>query len=448
MVAAADMKRVAIIGGGPIGVEAALYGACAGFEVQLYERGRLAENVRTWGHIGLFTEWKRNRSPLAVQMLQERSYSLPPDETTSTGHELAEYVLRLATLPPLRGRLHPQTEVVSLTRECCLKSDFLNDTRRAEFPFRLLIRGAIGEKLVQADAVIDATGVYATPNWLGCGGAPCPGELPLQKRIDYHLPDVAEKDRMRFANRHTLVVGSGHSAASTLLAICDLMPEYSRTRVTWVVRRDVPEHGFPYTLIPDDPAPHRNELHRRANEVTQYPNVDFYPRSAVDMIEHNGSKFRVRLGCGTSSDSAPASWIECDNIVAHTGFRPDSSLWNELQVVPHPATGGPSALSDALMEHNRERGVGLSTGYAERKPTAGVLQSELKAKYSERWKSLTNNPELMRLPEPNFFVVGIKSYGRDAGFLMHNGFRQVRDVYKLFSDDPKLDLYQGALDAD
>jgi len=440
------MKRVAIIGGGPIGMEAALYGALAGFDVHLYERGRLCENVRTWGHIGLFTEWKRNRSPLAVGLLRELGHSLPPDDTTSTGAELAEYVCRLAALPQLRGRLHPQTEVVALTRECCLKSDYLHDERRAAFPFRLLVRGARGERVEHADAVLDATGVYATPNWLGSGGAPCPGELSLKNRIDYHLPDVAGAESGRFASRHTLVIGSGHSAASTLLAISELIPEHPRTRITWAVRRDVPQHGFPYTLIPDDPAPHRYELHRRANELTQHSNVDFRPQSSVEAIEHNGQQFCVRLTSSPRSELVKSdgncAWLACDNVVAHTGFRADATLWSELQIVAHPATGGPLSLAEALMRHNRERGVGLSTGYAELQPDPAVPVEE------NGWPELINNPELLRQPEPNFFVIGIKSYGRDAGFLMQNGFRQVRDVYELISGDKQLDLYEGALNGE
>src|SRR5204863_6300529 len=114
-------------------------------------------------------------------------------------------------------------------------------------------------------------------------------------RIDYHLPDVSGRDRARFADRHTLVVGSGHSAAQTLLAICELAEQSPATRVTWVVRRDVPSHGFPYTLIPDDPSPHRNELHRRANDLTQEPHVDFRPRTTVDAIDHGDGRFTVRL---------------------------------------------------------------------------------------------------------------------------------------------------------
>jgi 2-polyprenyl-6-methoxyphenol hydroxylase-like FAD-dependent oxidoreductase len=142
--------RIAIIGAGPIGVEAALYGAQAGFDVHLFERGRIGENVRAWGHVGLFTEWGRNRSPLSQKLLEERGFSLPPADETSSGDELADYITQLCTLNALRGRVHTQTEVLSITRERTLRSDFISDenfnSRRAAQPFRVLIRGAFGEK--------------------------------------------------------------------------------------------------------------------------------------------------------------------------------------------------------------------------------------------------------------------------------------------------------------
>jgi hypothetical protein len=444
------MKRIAIIGGGPIGVEAALYGACAGYDTRVYERGRVAENVRAWGYISVFTEWQRNRSPLACRLLQEEGVLLPPGEGTSTGDELADYVAQLATLAPLQGRICSYTEVVSVTRERCLKSDFINDARRAEFPFRLHLRDASGDRIEHTDVVLDATGVYATPNWMGSGGAPCPGERVFRHRIDYHLPDVTGRDGARFADRHTLIVGSGHSAASTLRSICDLISQHPRTRVTWLVRRDVPPHGYPYTLVTNDPSPHRDELHRRANELTEHPNVDFRPRSVVESVTHDGGAFRVELssyGSGESSRQAHHSWIQCDNIAAHTGFGPDPALWSDLQVHVHPATSGPYLLAEALIANNFHAGVGLSTGYAEKKPrTAAASTDEAGSTQQDRFQVVLNDPEFLRHPEPNFFVIGIKSYGGDAGFLMQNGFRQVRDVYKLISNDRALDLYEGTLD--
>ncbi|HVW37886.1 MAG TPA: FAD-dependent oxidoreductase, partial [Pirellulales bacterium] len=41
--------RIAILGAGPIGLEAALYARYLGYDVDIYERGRAAENLLRWG---------------------------------------------------------------------------------------------------------------------------------------------------------------------------------------------------------------------------------------------------------------------------------------------------------------------------------------------------------------------------------------------------------------
>lgn len=418
------MTKVAIIGAGPIGIEAALYGAVAGLDVQLFERGRIGENVRQWGHVGLFTEWKRDRSPLAQRLLEARGDALPSEESAPSGAELANYLLKLSSLEPLRGRVAAQTEVLSVAREGMLKSDFWGDVRRTSRPFRVLTRGVGGERVRQFDFVIDATGVYQSPNFAGSGGMPAPGELGLRPFIDYAIPDVNGRDKSRFFNRHALVIGSGHSAASTLLTVADLFEKGSKTRLTWVVRRDVARDGSVYTLDPNDFSSGRQRLGTRANELARHPRVSFRPRCVVQSIERPSGRFSVTL-----SDGAV---IECDTVCAHTGFRADEKLWSELQIAPHAATGAPAPqLADALNRANRRAGVGLSTGYAEK------LEEFQRPENEEDLDST----QLLKLAEPNFFVLGIKSYGRDAGFLMQNGFRQVRDVYQLISGNRELDLY-------
>jgi hypothetical protein len=249
-------------------------------------------------------------------------------------------------------------------------------------------------------------------------------------------------------------VGSGHSAASTLRSICELLPEFPQTRVTWAVRRDVLAHGFPYTLDPNDSSPHRDALHRRANELSRHSSVDFRARTVVDSMAHDGKKFRVQLSTTAApvdahEYSVDVNAIECDNIAAHTGFRPNLELWRELQVDIHPATEGVLRLAQNVVRENRRLGVGVSTGYAEKRPQNngdGTPEEQEQAGLpSPASHPVADDPELLRHREPHFYVVGIKSYGRDAGFLMQNGFRQVRDVYKLLSDDLTLDLYNGAL---
>ena len=42
--------------------------------------------------------------------------------------------------------------------------------------------------------------------------------------------------------------------------------------------------------------------------------------------------------------------------------------------------------------------------------------------------------EVLRSPEPNFFVVGAKSYGRGSAFLLVMGYEQVEQVVGLCGD--------------
>ena len=425
-----------------MGIEAALYGAYAGFDVRLFEKEEIGGNVSRWGFVQVFTEWGRNRSTLAARLLKENGEVLADDAEYSSGDELVSYIQKVADLEPLQNRVFAQTEVLAITREACLRSDFIGQACRAEYSFRLLLRDGQGiERIENFDAVIDAGGVYTSPNWMGSGGAPCPGELNYKDRIDYALPDVAGKERSRFASRSTLVVGSGHSAASTLLSVADLMEEFPHTKLVWIVRRNVPKHGAPFTLVPEETSTTRARLHHRANALIHHPNVRFLHSTVVEKVEHDGARFRVDV----STPEAGLSSFEVDNIAAHTGFRADPKLWQELPIEVHPPTGAPRKLGEALNAHNTRTGIGLSTGYAEKQALEEV-EEEKKSDAPDRWSFFVNDPQLLETGEPSFFILGIKSYGRDAGFLMHNGFRQVRDVYKLLSGDSDLDLYEGALD--
>jgi len=245
--------------------------------------------------------------------------------------------------------------------------------------------------------------------------------------------------------------------------------------------------------------------------LTSHPNVDFKPRAVVERIDFNGRNFQVTVsqlasasemrtsGAATMEAENPPGAaheyssgspnveaapqleiVSCDNVVAHTGFRPDRALWSELQVHEHFATGGPFELAQAILSQNKRSGVGLSTGYAEKnaeesinaashaaeKSANGVIGADANdsnadtsasladsavlqpgdAPIVDRFRAVVGDPQLLSHPEPNFFIIGIKSYGRDAGFLMQNGFRQVRDAYQLISGDAALDCYDGALD--
>ena len=50
-------------------------------------------------------------------------------------------------------------------------------------------------------------------------------------------------------------------------------------------------------------------------------------------------------------------------------------------------------------------------------------------------------PESLINPESNFFILGSKSYGRGAPFLLSLGLEQIRDVFTIIGEREDLDLY-------
>src|SRR3954464_8601420 len=65
-----SQPRIAILGAGPIGLEAALAAAERGWEFTVYEAGgTVGANVRDWGHVRLFTPWEMNVSARARRAL-------------------------------------------------------------------------------------------------------------------------------------------------------------------------------------------------------------------------------------------------------------------------------------------------------------------------------------------------------------------------------------------
>src|SRR5438105_6880832 len=83
--------RIAVLGAGPIGLEAALYARYLGYEVDLYERGRVAEHLLQWGHTRLFTPFAANASPLGISALtaQDATWTPPAAKAFITGREVA-----------------------------------------------------------------------------------------------------------------------------------------------------------------------------------------------------------------------------------------------------------------------------------------------------------------------------------------------------------------------
>lgn len=158
--------RIAIIGAGPIGLEAALYARYLGYEVDVYERGQVVDNVLTWGHVRMFSPFRLNRSTLGLAALraQDENYHTPADDALLTGQEWADrYLIPLSASDLLSDAVQTSTTVVQVGREDFLKTDLATD--REASPFRILLRESTGrERTASADVVIDTSGVFGNHN--------------------------------------------------------------------------------------------------------------------------------------------------------------------------------------------------------------------------------------------------------------------------------------------
>jgi hypothetical protein len=235
---------VAVIGAGPVGLVAAAHLVARGERPLVLEAGaEVGSSVRRWGHVRLFSPWKYLTEPVSRGMLEASGWTAPDPDALPTGGELVERLLEpLAALPALAPHLRFGARVVSVTR---LGMDKVKTAGRDEAPFELVVEAPDGRReRVLARAVIDASGTWTTPNPLGASGVPAEGEAEAAERIHYGIPDVAGRDRARYAGRRTLVVGSGHSAFNALLDLAGLARREPGTEVVWAVRRRDPGSMF------------------------------------------------------------------------------------------------------------------------------------------------------------------------------------------------------------
>jgi hypothetical protein len=241
---------------------------------------------------------------------------------------------------------------------------------------------------------------------MGNGNIPALGERELRDRIDYHLVDVAGAARERYEGKRVLLVGSGHSAATAL----DDLTRIDGTSIVWVTRIDKKN---PLAIVANDPLPERARLSEKANALASgsNPNVAYRSSTEVEKLRSDGDGFEVTLRTNGAMET-----LHVDRILAHVGFSPDNRIYRELQVHECYASLGPMKLSAALLA---ERLADSADCLAQTSKGADVLKN----------------------PEPGFFILGSKSYGKNSNFLIRIGIQQVQEVYSLVEGRPDWDLY-------
>ncbi|MGK0545834.1 NAD(P)-binding domain-containing protein [Halomonas cupida] len=386
--------RIAIIGGGPVGLAACAHALAHGLDPLVIEAGKgVGEHLRQWGHVRMFTPWECNLDGHAVALLQASGWQPPGGNACPTGQELVDhYLTPLANLPELRDRVYLQNRVLGVSRSGI---DVLKDKGRFEAPFVLRIEDPDGERDLFADAVIDASGTFGQPNWMGGHGMPALGEARLAQRVTYGLPSVLKEGRDRYANRRVLVVGAGHSAFNLLRDLAELAKAAPDTRVLWAIRGDSPARMF--CGCADDPLEERGRLGLEVQRLVSDGRIEVYPGVRIERLEERADGLVIQ---GQGHGLPPV-----DEVVVATGFRPDLSLLSELRLELDPATQSPVRLAPLIDPNVHSCGSVPSHGAEE-----------------------------LRHPEQGLFILGIKSYGRAPTFLLRTGYEQVRSVVAMLAE--------------
>lgn len=378
-----EPPRAAIIGAGPLGLEAALYALRLGHQVWLFERdAEIAPDVRAWAHVAMFTPWAMNRSPLGVLMLREAAHkgktrkpAMPSKNLSPTGAEfIAAYLQPVAAL--LRNVLLCETRVVAVGRSYLFPEEHADQPeKRGARRFRLLTRSPLEERIFTADYVIDATGVSHTPRWLGAGGLPALGEMGGSRQIHYQIPDALGRDRINFLGRRTLLVGDGTSAATTAVAIADLLNLDPTGSLLWVSKSRA---EMPLAMMEKDPLPRRDTLLKKANLLIKkpHPRIEYLPVTQVEAVQHSLATDRFQVTLQVNHETKR---FTVDSVVGNVGFRRDAVTYERAL---HPQ-------------------------------------------------------------EPGLYVIGAKA-GDGGDFFLPDGRQQIRDAFRQITKQPDLDLYAEA----
>ena len=271
---------------------------------------------------------------------------------------------------------------------------------RGTRPFVLAVsRGDGSTRRDLARAVIDAAGTWTCPNPLGTGGIPAEGEGTHADRIAYGVPDVLGRDRKAYVGKAVLVVGAGHSAANVLLDLARSAESQPTPGIVWAVRGTSLARVYGGRT---DGLPARSELGSTLKKLVDTGQVTLVTGFAATRVRNeDGAIYVDGEVAGSIRELGPV-----DRVVVATGQRPDLALTRELRVDLDPWLESAKALGPLIDPNLHSCGSVPPHGHRE-----------------------------LAHPEPGFYTVGVKSYGRAPTFLMLTGYEQVRSVAAAIAGD-------------
>lgn len=390
---------IAIIGGGPTGIAAAAHLYQNNQAFMLFEAGEsIAAHVKSWAHVQLFSPWKYNMDKAAKAIMIDNDLPIPDENHLPTGQELLdEYLYPLSQLEGIKEHIHLNTKVIVVGRKGL---DKMKDANREQVPFEIQVLENGRVRWYEASAVIDASGTWGSPNPLGSGGNFAIGEKAQAAQIHYGIPDILGQDQARYINKNVLVVGGGHSAINSLLALVDTAKKHPKTQIHWLIRKERIEEV--YGGEEADQLEARGALGTKIRAAVEAQYLQVHSPVYIHQLVEKESKLTI---FGRKKEEAFV--LEgVDEIIANTGSRPNFDFLRELRFEADASLESVPALADLIDPNLHSCGTVRPHGEAE-----------------------------LRQREKDFYIVGNKSYGRAPTFLMATGYEQVRSVVAYLMGD-------------
>jgi pyruvate/2-oxoglutarate dehydrogenase complex dihydrolipoamide dehydrogenase (E3) component len=168
--------------------------------------------------------------------------------------------------------------------------------------------------------------------------------------------------------------------------------------VTWVIRN---ASAVRVSASADDELLARASLGERVNSLVKDGSIDVI--DSFEIVRLNSRDSGVVL---VGSRHGALEEIEVDVVVNATGFRPNLDMLREIRLDLDEVVEAPRRLAPLIDPNVHSCGTVAPHGFAE-----------------------------LQQPETNFFIAGMKSYGRAPTFLLATGYEQVRSIVAWLDND-------------
>lgn len=376
---------ILVLGGGPVGIEAAIYARFLGYFVSIFESRRVAHRMLDWNQRSLARPVGEVTTSLghAAIAAQNPEYQRPDPHRIFTGKEYAEeYLVPLAKTDLLFDDIHFLSPVEDISRIRTFRDQPIHPQERCNDEFRLLVQGKHrGPWIARGDCVLDCRGEAIEARGMGPGGGRAVGERECQALFLEHAPGDRKFESKWLEGKHLTLVGESAMACQCVDDFIVQFPADSGARLTWIVR-SMGEH-----------APARCQATRERLQVANVRNIVCMETLGVESVaarEEGGFHWKV-----LKEDDSTVEF-DSDLAMRRTGFRYRSI---------GPELAESSAAWSGFQDHQDVSAPSFVTR------------------------------------EPGYYVLRGGSLEEGAGAGLPDAFQQIREVFALIGGREDLDLY-------